>query len=215
MKHPAQQTADLILDALAKGAFPMAEDRFSHEIYLVEPKIRAILPLNHFHIPKKLRRAVRNDLYEVRIDCAFDKIIHACAARTPTWINRPIIDAYNILHRQGHAHSVECWHDGELVGGLYGVALGAAFFGESMVSRMRDASKIALVHLAARLAAGRFTLLDAQFITNHLRQFGAKEISAASFKTRLAHALQLKADFSQLPDQVPGAAALQAIGQMS
>ena len=215
MKHPAEQTAEQILNALAKGVFPMAEDRFTHEIYLVEPKMRAVLPLNHFHIPKKLRRAVRSDLFDARIDCAFDRIIHACAARTPTWINRPIIDAYKILHQQGHAHSVECWQNGELVGGLYGVALGAAFFGESMVSRRRDASKVALVHLAARLAAGRFTLLDAQFITNHLRQFGAKEISASNFKVRLAHAQKLKADFHELPDHVPGALALQAIGQIS
>ena len=213
--HPSRSAAHLILEALASGSFPMAQDRFSHEIYLVEPKVRAVLPLNNFHVPKKLQRAMRRDVFEVRCDRDFDQMIHLCASRSPTWINRPIINAYSILHEQGHAHSVECWQNEQLVGGLYGIALGAAFFGESMVSRQRDASKIALVHLAARLIAGRFTLLDAQFMTEHLRQFGAKDINAASFKTRLAHAQKLKADFYRLPDRLSGVRALQEIGQMS
>ncbi len=215
MRHPSQQAAELILEALASGSFPMAEDRFSREVYLVEPKVRAILPLNHFHTPKRLRRTIRSDPFEIRIDHDFNQMIHACAARSPTWINRLITDAYNVLHEQGHAHSIECWQNGKLVGGIYGVALGAAFFGESMFSRQRDASKVALVHLAARLVAGRFTLFDAQFMTNHLRQFGAQDISASDFKIRLAHAQRLEADFHRLPTLVSGVGALQEIGQIS
>ena len=215
MEYLDQAGARQVLEVLASGAFPMGADRFAREVHIIAPNMRAIIPLADFRVPKRLAKTARRDPFEVRINHDFSRIIRSCAARQPTWINQKIIDAYEGLHRLGHAHSVECWQGGALCGGLYGVALGAVFFGESMFSRQRDASKIALIHLAARLCGGRFRLLDVQFMTSHLQQFGAIEISAAQFKERLMIAKNLNADFHALPPQLDGARALQEIGHIS
>ncbi len=188
-----------LLDCYARGVFPMADAREDARVFLIDPERRGVLPLAGFHVPARLARTVRQDRYEVRADAAFHEVVLACAAtgpgRTETWINRPIERLYLHLHEMGFAHSVECWRQGDLVGGLYGVALGGAFFGESMFSRARDASKVALVHLAARLIAGGFRLLDAQFMTDHLAQFGAQEIGRGDYHRRLERALAVEADF--------------------
>lgn len=211
---------DILLRAYAFGVFPMGESAGSDKLYWVDPEERGILPLDNFHIPKRLQRTVRRDPFIVTVDTCFRRVMEACAMETDerkgTWINEAILDAYTILHERGQAHSVECWLEGELVGGLYGVSLGRAFFGESMFSRARDASKVALVHLVARLVAGGFTLLDTQFVTNHLAQFGAIEIPRDSYKARLHKALQGEAgDFYSLGDTVDGAAILQSINHTS
>ncbi|MGE5501771.1 MAG: leucyl/phenylalanyl-tRNA--protein transferase, partial [Ignavibacteriales bacterium] len=186
-------------------------------IFLIDPELRGILPLERFHVPRRLARTVRSNIYTVKVDTAFDAVVAACAAPRPerpeTWINRPIQQLYGDLYRTGLAHSVEAWRDGELVGGLYGVALGGAFFGESMFSTARDASKVALVHLAARLIVGGFRLLDAQFMTEHLAQFGAREIGRDEYRRRLALALEVDADFYRFAGD--GAAVLQATSQAS
>lgn len=199
-----------LLDCYARGVFPMADAREDARVFLIDPERRGVIPLDAFHVPRRLARTVRADPFEVRVDAAFHRVVLACAAagpgRTETWINRPIERLYLDLHRMGHAHSVECWRGRELLGGLYGVALRGAFFGESMFSRARDASKVALVHLVARLIAGRFTLLDAQFMTEHLAQFGAIEISRADYHRRLAQALEADADFYALNGGEMGAA---------
>lgn len=208
-----------LLDCYARGVFPMADARGDARVFLVDPEQRGVLPLGGFHVSHRMARTVRAEPFEVRVDTAFHGVILQCAAsgpgRTQTWINRPIERLYLQLHRLGRAHSVECWQDGELVGGLYGVSLQGAFFGESMFSRRRDASKVALVHLVGRLIAGGYILLDAQFMTEHLSQFGAKEISRADYKMRLETALAAPADFYLLPPQAAGAAVLQAISQRS
>jgi leucyl/phenylalanyl-tRNA--protein transferase len=189
---------DLLL-CYARGVFPMADSREDKQLFLIDPERRGILPLDGFHVPRRLARTVRADVYEIRIDTAFDAVVAACAEPRPghpdTWINDGIKQLYGDLHELGHAHSVECWKAGELVGGLYGVSLRAAFFGESMFSRARDASKVALVHLVARLIAGRYRLLDTQFITEHLSQFGVVEISRRDYRRRLTRALSAEADF--------------------
>jgi leucyl/phenylalanyl-tRNA--protein transferase len=178
-----------------------------------------VIPLAGFHVPARLARTVRSDRFQVRIDTAFEPVVEACAAAGPgrdeTWINHSIQDLYAELYRRGHAHSVEAWRDVELVGGLYGVTLGGAFFGESMFSAERDSSKVALVHLVARLIVGRYRLLDAQFITEHLTQFGAQDIPRAHYRKRLAQALAQEADFYRLPAYAAGEAVLQAIIQAS
>jgi leucyl/phenylalanyl-tRNA--protein transferase len=201
------------------GVFPMAESRDDQRVFLVDPEWRGVLPLERFHISRRLARTVRADVFQVRIDTVFDQVVEACAqpgpGRDETWINAPIQTLYGVLYQRGFAHSVECWRDGELVGGLYGVTLGAVFFGESMFSLVRDASKVALVHLVARLTVGRFKLLDAQFITEHLAQFGAESISRAAYRKRLAAAVDLQADFYRLPAYVDGSAVLQATSQAS
>ena len=188
-----------LLDCYARGVFPMADAREDSRVFLIDPERRGVMPLRGFHVPKRLARTVRTDPYDVRVDTAFHEVVLACAAsgpgRTETWINRPIERLYRQLHRLGHAHSVECWQGGELVGGLYGVSLKGAFFGESMFSRRRDASKVALVHLAARLIAGGYRLLDAQFMTEHLSQFGAEEIPRLAYHRRLQQALETEGDF--------------------
>ncbi len=188
-----------LLDCYAQGVFPMADARDDARVFLVDPERRGVIPLDRFHVSRRLARTVRGDPFEVRVDTAFHAVVLECAAsgpgRTETWINRPIEELYLQLHRLGHAHSVECWQDGELAGGLYGVSLRGAFFGESMFSRRRDASKVALVHLVARLIAGGYVLLDAQFMTEHLRQFGALEILRTEYHRRLSEALQVEADF--------------------
>ena len=196
-------TPDLVLQAYASGVFPMADGREDDHIFWVDPDKRGILPLDKFHVSKRLRKTVRNDHFVVTVDTDFKGVMEACAEDTPrrssTWINDEIIDLYVALFKRGYAHSVECYllEDGKrtLVGGLYGVSLGGAFFGESMFSRARDASKVALCHLAARLHKSGFVLLDSQFVTDHLRQFGAAEIERADYKQRLAAALKVDADF--------------------
>ncbi|WP_414694954.1 leucyl/phenylalanyl-tRNA--protein transferase [Phenylobacterium sp.] len=192
---------DLLL-CYARGVFPMADSRDDEQIFLIDPERRGVLPLDRFHVSRRLARTVRGDHYEVRTDTAFDAVVAACAQPRPghpdTWINDTIRRLYGQLHQLGHAHSVECWKDGALVGGLYGVSLKAAFFGESMFSLARDASKVALVHLAARLIAGGYRLLDTQFLTEHLTQFGVTEISRRDYRRRLARALAADADFQVL-----------------
>lgn len=185
----------LLLRAYRAGIFPMADSRDAPDIYWVEPRRRGILPLDSFHLSRSLARTLRRDRFVVTADRAFARVIAACAeARGDgpeggTWINALIEDACNRLHAEGHAHSVECWQDGVLVGGLYGISLGRAFFGESMFSRARDASKVALAHLVARLRAGGFTLLDCQFLTDHLASLGAVEIDRADYMALLGSAL--------------------------
>ncbi|HZH26262.1 MAG TPA: leucyl/phenylalanyl-tRNA--protein transferase [Azospirillaceae bacterium] len=192
-------TPAILLNAYAHGIFPMAESAASDELHWFDPHLRGILPLDGFHVPRRLRRTVRRQVFEVRCDTAFRAVVEACGAPAPdrpeTWINNRIVELYEGLFAMGQAHSVECWQAGELVGGLYGVALGGAFFGESMFSRATDASKVALVHLVARLVAGGYTLLDTQFVTEHLRQFGAIETPRRDYKARLASALQVRAVF--------------------
>ena len=191
-----------LLACYARGVFPMAEARDDPRVFLVEPDLRGVLPLDRFHIPSRLRRTVRGEPFQVRVDTAFAAVLDACAASTPgredTWINDPIRRLYLELHARGHAHSLECWQDEVLVGGLYGVTLGGAFFGESMFSRARDASKVALVHLAARLRKGGWSLLDAQFLTDHLSQFGAVETPQAAYLRLLKVALKREADAASL-----------------
>ncbi len=214
------ETADL-LNCYRRGVFPMADSRDDMRLFLMDPDVRGILPLDAFHIPKRLRRTIRQNPYRLTVDTAFNRVIEACAAphdnRPATWINTPIMNLYSALHREGHAHSVECWNsDDELVGGLYGVSLNGAFFGESMFSRATDASKIALVHLVARLVTGGYTLLDAQFHNPHLEQFGLIEIPRQDFRDHLWKALRIEADFYSLPPEgVDGTTALQAITQIS
>ncbi|MEM6847093.1 MAG: leucyl/phenylalanyl-tRNA--protein transferase [Pseudomonadota bacterium] len=206
-------TPEVLLKAYACGIFPMAESADDPGLFWIEPERRGVLPLNQFHVPKRLARLVRQDRFEVLIDTAFDETLAGCAepadGRERTWINARIRQLYYGLHTMGHAHSVETWLNGELVGGLYGVRLHGAFFGESMFSTVRDASKVALVHLAARLCAGGFRLLDAQFITDHLNQFGAVEISRRSYQSELEAALATEATFSRAP--LTGAAVLEAL----
>ncbi|MEK9831927.1 MAG: leucyl/phenylalanyl-tRNA--protein transferase [Rhodospirillaceae bacterium] len=192
-------TPQLLLGAYASGIFPMAESRNDADLYWIDPDMRGVLPLDAFHIPRRLRRTIRAHPFEIRCDSDFAGTVRGCAEpqgkRPDTWINDEIERLYAALFEMGFAHSVECWDDGELVGGLYGVSLGGAFFGESMFSRATDASKVALCHLAARLRASGFVLLDSQFVTDHLRQFGAVEIERADYRQQLAAALKVDADF--------------------
>jgi leucyl/phenylalanyl-tRNA--protein transferase len=209
-------TVEDLLTWYEQGVFPMADARDDERIFLIDPAERGVIPLQGFHTPKRLARTVRQDPYQVRIDTAFEQVVAQCAAARPdrpdTWINRPIERLYKELFMRGHGHSVECWKDGVLVGGLYGVAYGSAFFGESMFSRERDASKVALVHLVARLKVGRFALLDTQFLTEHLSQFGAVHIPRVDYRRRLRKALEHEADFYRFPAYADGEAALGAIG---
>ncbi len=187
-------TPDILLQAYAAGIFPMAESALSRELRWFDPPLRAIIPLDHnFHVPKRLRRTIRQKPFTLRINTAFGEVIRQCAAptfeRPVTWINREIINLYNTLHHRGFAHSVEVWDRHELIGGLYGVSLGGAFFGESMFSRRDDASKIALVYLVALLRANSYILLDTQFQTDHLARFGTLEITRANYRYLLDRAL--------------------------
>lgn len=190
---------DELVLAYRLGIFPMAEARNARETLWVRPQERAILPLDIFHVPGRLARTVRNDRFEVRVDTAFGKVIHACAAaregRPQTWINDEIIEVFEKLHFRKLAHSIEAYENGELVGGLYGLSLGGAFFGESMFSHVRDASKVALVHLAARLKTGGYALLDAQFPNEHLTQFGAIIVERERFEQLLADAIKRDGNF--------------------
>ncbi|MBO42208.1 MAG: leucyl/phenylalanyl-tRNA--protein transferase [Rhodospirillaceae bacterium] len=192
-------TPDLLLKAYSIGVFPMAEDHDDPEIFWVDPRMRGILPLDRFHVPRRLRRTVRSSIYKVTVNADFNAVIEGCAKtvndRPQTWINTKIIDLYTSLHYMGYAHSLECWRNGELAGGLYGVILGGVFFGESMFSRQRDASKVALVHLIYRMHAGNFAFVDTQFITKHLSQFGAIEIPRQEYIDMLKKGLKLPSNF--------------------
>ena len=206
-----------LLACYARGVFPMAESRDDPRVFIVEPEQRGVIPLDAFHMPSRLRRTVRREPFEIRVDTAFEAVLDGCAAaqgpdRDDTWINGPIRRLYGALHAKGYVHSVECWKDERLVGGLYGVSLGGAFFGESMFSRERDASKVALVHLVARLRKGGWTLLDAQFLTDHLSQFGAVETPQAAYLRRLAPALKVRPDEAALFAPISGAAAVALAG---
>jgi len=192
-------TPEIILKAYTTGIFPMAEHRRDPELFWVDPKMRGILPLDGFHVPRSLKRRIRQNPYEMRYDYDFEAVIDACAKSTSdrqeTWINREIIGLYTELFYMGYVHSVECWSKGILVGGLYGLSMRGVFFGESMFSRERDASKIALVYLVARLIFGHFVLLDTQFVTRHLKQFGALEIPREKYHELLEDALSIDAKF--------------------
>ncbi|ANL65604.1 leucyl/phenylalanyl-tRNA--protein transferase [Rhizobium phaseoli] len=187
-------TPDILLRAYSIGLFPMAESADDPEIFWVEPELRGVLPLDHFHISKSLAKTVRRNPFEIRFDHAFESVIAACAEETSgrpsTWINQTIRSLYSTLFDMGHAHTVEAWDGDELVGGLYGVSLGSAFFGESMFSRRTDASKICLVHLVDRLRNKGFTLLDTQFTTEHLKTFGAIDVPKADYALLLAAAME-------------------------
>ena len=215
-------TPEILLAAYAAGLFPMAESAEEPELFWVDPRRRGILPLDAFHVPRRLRRLIRHGGFEIRCDTAFEEVIRGCAEasekRPNTWINDEIVRLYTNLSGRGAAHSVEAWLDDRLVGGLYGVSLGAAFFGESMFSRVTDASKVALVHLAARLRLGGYRLLDTQFLTAHLARFGGIEISRSHYHRLLAEALAYRASFpAALPEALRGdpVAALQSSKIMS
>jgi len=210
---PFEITPELLLRAYSIGLFPMAEDRDALQLNWVEPERRGVFPLDGLNVSKSLAKTVRSDVYEVSADGAFRDVMLACAERDKTWINAEILKLYCELHARGHAHSVEARLDGELVGGLYGVSLGAAFFGESMFFRARDASKVALVHLVARLKLGGYLLLDTQFLTEHLASLGAIEISRADYRRRLGLALARVGDFAAFPlrTAMPGAEALDLV----
>jgi leucyl/phenylalanyl-tRNA--protein transferase len=186
-------TPEMLLRAYALGVFPMAEGRENREIYWIDPEERGVLPLDALHVPRRLLRTLRQKRFEVRCDTAFGAVVQACAepgpGRNDTWINQEILRLSLQLYDMGFAHSVECWSDGKLAGGLYGVAIGGAFFGESMFSRQTDSSKVALVHLVLRLRLGGFQLLDTQFVTRHLQRFGAVEIPRAEYRRRLMRAI--------------------------
>lgn len=191
---------DIVLRAYAIGIFPMADSATATDVFWVEPKHRGVLPLDGFHLPRSLAKVLRSERFVLTVDTAFDAVLAACAepvpGRSDTWINPLIASAYRALHRRGDAHSIEAWDaDGNLAGGLYGVRLGGAFFGESMFTRKRDASKCALAALVARLQIGGFGLLDTQFLTEHLARFGAREVPALAYRTQLATALGTTADF--------------------
>ena len=190
-------TPDLLLRAYAAGVFPMAESRDDPEVFWVDPQLRGIIPLDGFHISRSLRRAILRKNYTIRTDTDFAGVLRGCADRDETWISETIFALYLALHEQGFAHSLEVWDGDELIGGVYGVALGGAFFGESMFSRRTDASKIALAYLVDRLREGGFTLFDTQFLTAHLASLGGIEISRKDYRERLAEALQLDADFDR------------------
>lgn len=203
----AFDTDDLIA-CYRRGVFPMAESRGDEGFFIVDPEWRCILPIDGFHVPRRLKRTLRGGRFSFTINRDFVAVLDACAApgegRLDTWINPEIRSLYLNMHARGLAHSVETRRDGVLVGGLYGVAIGGAFFGESMFSRATDASKAALVHLAARLKFGGFKLLDAQFTTPHLEQFGAQTLPRRIFRTLLGAALDMRADFAAMPESTSG-----------
>lgn len=212
-------TPDILLSAYRQGIFPMAETRDADELYWVEPKARGIIPLNDFKVSRSLQKTIRQEKFRVSIDTAFPKVMQLCgsklAGRSETWINDEITALYTTLHEEGIGHSIEVWHMGRLVGGLYGIALGGAFFGESKFHLERDASKVALAYTVARLKAGGFKLFDIQFLTQHLATFGAIEISRNDYRERLDAALEVAADFYELPSEASGASILQSIAQTS
>ena len=195
----ADLTPELLLCAYASGIFPMAEDRDDPAIQWIDPHQRGVIPLDRYHVPRSLKKVIRQERFEIHADTAFERVITACAECRPdrprTWLNDELIALYCALHDMGYAHSVEAWVDDRLVGGVYGLSLGGAFFGESMFSRARDASKVALVDLIERLKRGGYLLLDTQFVTDHLMRFGAVEITRETYLRRLRQALQMEAVF--------------------
>jgi leucyl/phenylalanyl-tRNA---protein transferase len=211
-------TPEVLLKAYACGIFPMAESADDPALYWIEPEKRGVIPLDKFHVPDRLARTVRSDCFTIVVDRDFDAVIAGCAQPAPgrarTWINGRIHHLYRKLYERGDCHTVEVYQEDRLVGGLYGVSLGRAFFGESMFHRERDASKVALVHLVARLTAGRFRLLDTQFVTDHLRRFGATEVSRPAYHKLLDAALVGEGDFGALALDRPvsGKAALASLG---
>lgn len=210
-------TPEIMLRAYAAGIFPMAESADDPSLFWVEPELRGIIPLDHFHLAARLARTVRSDRFEIRVDSAFEEVIAACAEARPdrpeTWINSRIREIFGALFQLGHVHTVECWREDRLVGGLYGMALGGAFFGESMFHRESDASKVALVHLVARLRQGGFQLLDTQFQTGHLAQFGTQEVPRAAYQILLERAMAAQGDWWAWPRgrNVAGAETLAAL----
>lgn len=211
-------TAEL-LDCYARGVFPMADSRDDPRIYLLDPDERGVLPLDGLHVSKRLKRKIRQEPYRITFDTAFQRVVDACATPAPgreeTWINDGIFGLYSELRRDGYAHSIEAWQGDELVGGLYGISLGRAFFGESMFSRATDASKIALVYLVARLKAGGYTLLDTQFTTEHLETLGVVTITREQYHERLAEALEGVGEFYSMPADTSVSDVLQSSTQTS
>lgn len=208
-------TPDLLLQAYASGVFPMADNRDDPDLFWVDPDRRGVLPLNGLRLSRSLRRAIRRDRFDISFDRAFDAVVAACAERTETWISARIEGLYGELHRRGAAHSVEVWDADRLVGGAYGVALGGAFFGESMFSTVTDASKIALAHLVVRLLDGGFALLDTQFQTHHLASLGVVEVPRAQYHALLARALRMPARFDAAAPVPSGQEVVQRITQTS
>ena len=208
-------TPELVLRAYGAGVFPMADNANATDVYWVDPRKRGILPLNGFHLSRSLRKRLLRADYRVRIDTSFDAVLDACADRAETWINPTIRQLFVDLNRMGHAHSIEVWRDEEMIGGLYGLRLGAAFFGESMFTRRRDGSKIALAWLVARLRAGEFTLLDTQFTTPHLESLGARAVPRAHYHELLERALSRRGNFYSLPADASAEMVVQLITQRS
>lgn len=208
-------TPQVLLKAYACGLFPMAESADDPGLFWLEPEQRGILPLDTVHVPRRLKRTIRNDLFEIRISTDFQGVIDGCSAPMPgrqkTWINREIRRLYGELFEMGHCHTVEAWQDGDLVGGLYGVSLNGAFFGESMFSFKTDASKVCLIHLVARLKKGGYTLLDTQFVTGHLAKFGTLEVPKDEYNVLLSSALQRETDFYALSTKATGADVLRIL----
>lgn len=202
-------TPEILLRAYAMGIFPMAEARQDAQIHWIDPRRRGMLPLDGFHVSRSLARRLRSEAFTVTADQAFAEVVAACAERDETWISQRIQRLYEALNTSGHAHSVEVWQKGQLVGGVYGVVLGAAFFGESMFSRVTDASKVALAHVVARLRAGGFLLFDTQFLTPHLASLGGVEVPRATYHRMLTEALDARARFD-----VPGYSLAGASGRM-
>jgi leucyl/phenylalanyl-tRNA--protein transferase len=214
-RRTLQITPELMLRAYRIGLFPMAESRDSPTLYWLDPEQRGVIPLRGFHLPRRLARTLRQERYRFTADAAFGGVLHECAAPRrgsfDSWINAEITALFTALHEGGHAHSIEAWEGERLVGGLYGIAIGGAFFGESMFSRADDASKLALVQLVARLRLGGFTLLDAQFTTDHLAQFGTRAVPKAEYKAMLAQAVEVEAHFPVMPEPDALAAEIAAL----
>ncbi|MEM8632460.1 MAG: leucyl/phenylalanyl-tRNA--protein transferase [Pseudomonadota bacterium] len=202
MQEP-EITPDILLSAYVSGIFPMAETRDDPEIFWVDPRRRGIFPLDGFHLSRSLRRRIRSDAFKISTDRAFGAVVAACADRDETWISKPIEHLYGQLHTADHAHSLEVWEGPHLVGGVYGVTIGAAFFGESMFSRRTDASKMALAYLVDRLRQGGFKLFDAQFLTPHLKSLGAIEVDRTDYLGRLKRAVGASACFDRPPIPAP------------
>ena len=214
-----QLTPEIVLQAYMRGIFPMAKSRHDPHLHWIDPEMRGIIPLDTFHLPRRLARTLRTWPDPVYINRNFKAVISACAQpsrdRQNTWINDEIVSLYTKLHEIGFAHSVECWNGDRLIGGLYGISIRGAFFGESMFSLARDASKVALAHLVGRLRSGGYKLLDVQFVTSHLKGFGAVEIPRSDYQNELADAMSVDGDFYSLPDSPDAAAILQSITQTS
>jgi len=210
-----QLTPEHMLQAYASGIFPMAHTRDDPELFWVDPQFRGVFDLDNFHISRSLARRIRQEPFQIRTDTAFMEVIAGCADRDETWINPQLLDLYQKLHQMGHAHSIEVWEGKTLVGGVYGLTIGGAFFGESMFSRRTDASKIALVYLVDRLRQGGFTLFDTQFITPHLASMGAVEIPRVAYHQLLEQAITMRADFTGSADMPSAYSVLQRNTQTS